>query len=354
MSKIVLTGDVHVGLTLDDNMWSLRTIRDYMANNNIKNCCVLGDLFHDRFKTTHDASTQSYAFFKEIKAKYNQNWLTFPGNHDMALKNSWDVTSLRQFSDVMDVRHTVEFLTIDDQRYIIIPFVHLEDSYMKLVKAILKKAKDTDIILTHIGVKGATLNECFLLKNWSVVDFSNIVQKVYTGHFHCHQQIGENLWYPGSPIPFRYDEGVVDHGFLVYDTDTKTHEFIKIFDIGDQLTRPPDFITMMDDSITYTSEICDKNNIRIILNRDYAREELLQMREKLIEAGAKSVAWLRTRTEEISVDNDVSVGKVDLFQMWLDNDKPKHLDLEYVKEINEQVITQGNEKVIAATDFDED
>ena len=42
----------------------------------------------------------------------------------------------------------------------------LDDIYMKAVNELSTKASSDDILLTHVGVRGATMNQSFLLKNW--------------------------------------------------------------------------------------------------------------------------------------------------------------------------------------------
>ena len=221
MSKILITADVHFGLSgkLDDILWAMRTMREYAHNHKISTVCVLGDLFHDRESLNIEALSKSYQFFEEAHSKYNQNWIVFPGNHDMYLRNNWEINSLQTLERVAQVVEDIKLIKIDGRRFWIVPFVHYESVYMKILKAIEEKWKPGDVLLTHVGVNNATLNECYLLKHWSIVDFDQSkFDRVFTGHFHCHQNVGanQNVWYPGSPIPFRFDEGMVPHGFLVY------------------------------------------------------------------------------------------------------------------------------------------
>ena len=91
-------------------------------------------------------------------------------------------------------------------------------------------------------MKPHILNECFLLQNWNIVEFSNSkFDRIFTGHFHCHQKVGNNVWYPGSPIPFRFDEGASEHGFLIYDTNDRSVEFEKIADLATGYCPPDPF-----------------------------------------------------------------------------------------------------------------
>jgi DNA repair exonuclease SbcCD nuclease subunit len=346
--QIIITADIHNGVPkrTDDCIWAMSTIREYAAENNIHAILVLGDLFHDRFNLDVAVLSKVYDFFDETDRDYDQKWVCFPGNHDMFLKNSWEITSLRPLNRLLDIHEDIKLIKIGDQRFWILPFVHFESAYVSILSKIEAKYEEGDILLTHIGVNGATLNECFLLKNWDIVTFENSpFDRVYTGHFHCTQQVGKNVWYPGSPIPFRFDEGVVDHGFFVYDTEKRDHEFIKTFETGEPERRPPDFLTL-------TTEMLDQDvegdNIRIVLDREYSKNELNELRESMIEKGAKSVNWMKHKEKEIDLKKVQSAGIAsgDIFLAWLKHDKPKDLSEDLLIKINEQIAQEANEKIV--------
>lgn len=359
--KIVLTADVHLGKSgrLDDVLFALRSIRQYMHDNEIAKCFVLGDAFHDRTGTTWEVLARTVYFFEETK-RFGQEWITFPGNHDMFLKNSWEFNALKSVSNVMTVYDDVTLIEVGGARFRIVPFVHYESVYMQVVDAALDD-KDTDkddIILTHIGVKNASLNECFLLKHWSVVSFENVPHKVYTGHFHCHQMVGDNLWYPGSPIPFNFAEGVVDHGFLVFDTETRTHEFIRLEDhmpddreLYPASGKPPLFTTVTSDVLeSLTPEDLAGNRIRIAISRNYTRDEMVGIRTAMEEKGAQDVQWMRLKEEEVTLSDDerrtLSVGDPQhLLEVWFDKDQPEGIDREALMTLNKKVIAEGNERI---------
>ncbi len=351
MPKIVFTGDVHLGYQnkLEDVLYSLRAIRQHMSENEIQYCIILGDLFHTRQSIATDVMHRAYEFFKETKEQFNQSWAAFPGNHDMFLKHSWKIHSLKMLSNVLDVYDKPCVISIAGNRFWILPYIHDEDVYMKAVGVIAKQAKPADVLLTHIGVNGATLNECFLHKNWNVVNFDNFPLKVYSGHFHCTQQVG-NLWYPGSPIPFTYAEGLVEHGFFVYDTETATHEFIKTFAVIKNEPRPPDYTTVVDTDVeNLTEENVKGNKIRVALSREYTNDERIELKQKLAEMGAVDVAWMKMKEADVEIDGtaDLSLGNPEiLLKTWFDLDKPGHIDFQLLSELNKEIVAEGNEKIV--------
>lgn len=370
--KIALTADVHFGIQgrTDDILYSLRAIREYNHKNDINTWIVMGDLFHDRRGVSWDVLGKVYSFFEETKEKYGQSVISFPGNHDMFLKNSFEYHSMSALKGVLKVIDDIALIKVGNQRFRIIPFIHYEDVFMEVVNSILKdpdSSKD-DVILTHCGVKDASLNECFLLKYWSVVDFTDVPHTVYTGHFHCHQQVGSNLWYPGSPLAFNFSEGETDHGLIVYDTDKGSHEFVVLqsasgmssvseedYKLFPESGRPSKFITITDDMIHDQSAFkgvdLAGNNIRIAVARDYTKEEISDIRNTLIGKGAKNVTLMRSKEQEVEITDEersgLSVGRPEeLLRLWVDKDNPDHISKDLLFNLNKGVIEEGNERVV--------
>lgn len=346
MPKIVLTADIHLDYRgrLSDTVGALEVVSDYMTTNEIEYAIILGDLFNDRSAVTTDATNAAYNFFKSVHEK-GQSWSALLGNHDMFFKYSWKIHSLRPLEDYLTVYDRQCLIKIYDKRFWVLPYIHDEEVYMKVLRLIVDKSQPGDTLLTHIGVNGAKLNECFLHKNWSFVTFEDVDMRVYSGHFHCHQQVGKNVWYPGSLIPFRFDEGLVDHGFLVYDTDTCEHEFVKVFEHFPEDKRPPDFVTVLDDNVDSLEESEVRgNNIKVSLKREYTNDERVEIRERLEKMGAISISWTKAvesevpLTEELDGDTELSLSNPNkLLKIWLKHDNPEWVDQKLIMELNSEV-----------------
>jgi DNA repair exonuclease SbcCD nuclease subunit len=333
-------------------------IRKYANQNNISDVIILGDLFHDRVSLSIDVLNEVYDFLN-LAVHDGQTWWSYPGNHDLYLKNSWKINSLHIFQKVINIIEDVQTINIGDVIFHILPFIHYESEYMRVLKDIeakLDNSKKPHILLTHIGIKGATLNQCFLLKNWSVVDFTNSTfDKVFAGHFHCHQDVGK-VTYPGGPIPFNFDEGAVEHGFIVYDTDTNTHEFIKTFEICKQfapLYKPPDYLTILDEDLPQSLDIVAGNNVRVMLTKAYTNNELMTIKNTLRDKRlAHSVSWLEPK-EQINEDiteqtqlNGVGTPEA-LFKAWRALEKKSDdLSEDLLMTIHGQVVAEAEERIV--------
>jgi hypothetical protein len=342
-------------------------MREYCKNFGIDTVLVLGDLYHNRQAIEIDVNSAAFQFFEETKEEYKQNWIVFPGNHDMFLRHSWDINSLTALRKHMTVIEDVSILQLDNRRFWIVPFITYEKSYMRVISKIVNHKEfrpNEDSLLTHIGVRGATLNTCFLLKDWSIIDFKYApFHRVYTGHFHSKQQIGENIWYPGSPIPFKFDEGDVPHGFYDYDLEEDTHKFINIWKAGAKFlpnsSPPPQFITISDEDVYNKSDIdVDNCMTRVALHRDYTADEKMAIKKKLLAMGARDVRWMDVKQKENRSDSveDVKVAGLhkDVFLSWTDRDPKgvKGLDLKILSKCNIEVVYEGDELyAVDATDM---
>lgn len=360
MSKILLMADIHLGVTnrLKDILWSLNVTYQYCIKNDIDTIIILGDLFHDRESINIDVLCEAFKFFRKAKDA-GQQWIAFPGNHDMFLKHSWEYTSLQPISDLITIISDVKILDLDGSRFWILPFIFSESAYMRVVNKINEHYEEGDVLLTHIGVKTAILNICFLLQDWSMVDLSKTkFDQIFSGHFHTSQQVKDNLWYVGSPIPFKFDEGDHEHGFIEYDLSTREHCFIDIWKAAKKLdvdgTPPPQYHTFHDELLDEKTEGEVFNNmIRVALTREYAPQEKEDIRKRFMDWGARRITFFDLIVDETSIisgKNDPSTYTVPadrLFLKWLrvesENDNLKNFNEDLLKKLNNEIMSEGDE-----------
>lgn len=329
--KVIITADWHFGYPsrLNDLKWAFISLIDYCVDKEINLILMLGDLTHDREHMTHDVSN----VLSECLDYMNNNgvtMITLIGNHDMFMRHKWSINAIKPFSKQLICVDDVSYFELCGRKFWIIPFIEHERSYMKVVETINKNfASENDVLLTHIGVNAATLNVCFLVQNWNIVNFEDtIFSRIYTGHFHCTQQIGKT-WYPGSPIPFKFDEGQVEHGFFVYDVIKNEHEFVDIYNIGKETDiKPADYITLDSESISDLINVkgaFDNNNIKVILKSSDDRDVI---QKRLKDAGAARVIFVAPKEEKIDFskkDDNFSRSNT-VFLSWLKYDNPQHLN----------------------------
>lgn len=354
MSKILLAADIHFGVPgrLQDIVYSCEVMQEYALRNDIDLCLILGDLFHDRRYVEIDVLSAAYNFFDQSK-ELGLQWLTFPGNHDMYLKYSWDVNSLTCFKYVIKLYEDVSLITINERRFWIIPFIAYEKVYNKVLQLTSKHRRKGDILLTHVGVSGSTLNSCFLFKEWNHVNFLNdCFEKVFTGHYHISQCVRDKVYYPGSPIAFKFDEGNCDHGFLTYDLETSQVEFHDIIKLGLEYfpskTPPPKFITLMvDDLPNLDVQDIQYNNIRMTFDKEPTETEKSNVKKQIELLGAKSVRWLNLYQKQenlTTVQKEYYVSSKNLFKSFIEKDeKSKEYDSALLLTLHDSIVAEGDE-----------
>lgn len=354
MSKVVFLADIHFGVhgRLADILLACRIARTYAQEHAIDTVIILGDLFHDRQSLDIEVLSSVCRFMEEAAAM-GQQWIAFPGNHDMFLRHSWDINSLVPLRKHLTVIDDIKVLMLDEQRFWVVPFITFENSYMRAIKHIEQQVDPEDKLLTHIGVRGSILNTCFLLKDWAHVHFENTkFKRVYTGHFHTPQQTGDKVWYPGSPIPFKFDEGDVSHGFIVYDTETDSHEMVNLLTVGAKFfpneILPPQFMTVTDSQINeLTAADVANNMVRVSVEREITDDEKMGIREHLLSLGSRSIRWLNhTAKSEPAAKQEITSGEFrNLFNAWIAKDErgTKDLDMSILSRLNDEVMAEGDE-----------
>ena len=338
MNKVIITADWHFGHPerLDDLKWAFNKLLDYCVSNCIKKIMMLGDLTHNREYLTHDVSNVIAECFQRM-CDLGIEMVLFPGNHDMFNRFNWEITSLKPFKKFINLVENVSNFEYCGRKFWCVPFIESEQVYMKVVDTVNDLASEDDILLTHIGITNATYNMCFLIQNWSIVNFDKTkFSKVYAGHFHCHQKVGEKSYIPGSPIPFRFDEGLVNHGFIVYNVKENEHEFVEFGDISESGSTPPDFITS-DDVDSIISNV-KGNNIKILLKEGQDEAEI---KKKLKDAGALKVIVVKPKDESIKIDKtEMMKGGKDIFESWINYDNPEGLNKDVLLVLEKDIRSQ--------------
>ena len=159
----------------------------------------------------------SFALFKELIDKYPHiNFHIIPGNHDASMKNSkkWAVDLVRGPENVFIY---TEPTVVDDITFI--PW-----SNQDLAENI-QEAEPNKVMISHFGLSEGHLSSGISLRTNIRANHLRKFDIVILGHYHCPQQI-DNIYYVGSPIPYRRDEVNDIKRYLFVDTDTMEVESI--------------------------------------------------------------------------------------------------------------------------------
>ncbi len=322
MSKWVLLGDVHFGIKNHDKQiaeYQLKFFKNvlipYINEHNITTIIQTGDWFDSRRAIRH-ATLQLIRSEIIPLLKPNQNWYVIVGNHDMGMKETIHPNSATEILSVypnFTIIDTARTVTIDDIDVDLIPWICQENkkSTYEFIKNSLSLYAvghfELSGFLYYKGIESSGENSGFLGK----------YSQVWSGHFHTRSERG-NIKYIGTPYQLTHGDADDARGFEVFDTITKTTEFIE---------NPYTLYT----KLYYDADVFDKSNldsfknkhIKIIVVKRGAAAEFDQLVSTLSEF-AYSVDVI-DNFDIVSTDSNLKIDITDTIKIISD----------YVEELNE-------------------
>lgn len=235
MSKILLIGDIHLGLGYPNNVdkW-FKVTQEYFQNflfplaerelNKDDIIVLLGDLFDNR--NIVPINILNYAqFILEKLSSICQTHLII-GNHDLYTKSTNDVNTVKLYKYIPNVfvyeRETE--IVFNDKKILMLPWVENKNNQIE----ILKKYK-CDYLFCHSDLNGAKMHLTSVAnKNTDKIDIDEFkrYKKVYSGHIHI-QQVHKNFTFVGSIFEMDRNDINNDKGVFLIDTTKNIDLFIK-------------------------------------------------------------------------------------------------------------------------------
>jgi DNA repair exonuclease SbcCD nuclease subunit len=216
--KFVITGDLHIKMwqdrSVDEEGIPLKLIETlnaveqmctYATENDIKNVFIAGDINDSK----GNISTRALIMFQRVIAKYTD--LTFhliPGNHDAVARNM-NHHAAQIFENISNVKVYNEVTRLDNITFIPWKPAIIDD---------IIESESNDILISHFGLSDAQLSNGMSIKTSINANDLSKFKLVLLGHYHMPQSL-YNVYYVGSPIPFKRDE-IEEKRFLVVDTNT--------------------------------------------------------------------------------------------------------------------------------------
>lgn len=227
---------------------------------------ITGDIFHFINKINGNI----LVFFEEIIQKLTQHCITIMifGNHDVTPYNeSNDIKII--FTQVIKKSNNRLFILSEEKEYefdniIFIPTLFYSET--------IKQPEHKDPNKTYISLYHNEINGCLMksIKQFTSEIPDNCISKfrikksdfdnydlVLLGHIHNHQFLQPNMAYPGSLLQTNFSEEINDQGYIKWDIQTKTGEFI-------QLPQNTGYITVTDKNYN-TIEYLKNSYIRLVI-----------------------------------------------------------------------------------------
>lgn len=170
-----------------------------------------GDIF-DRLPTMDELE-----IFFDLVSSITTKCIIYSGNHEALKKNTTFLSNLAGVVSRLNknVRIVDDFETYENIDFI--PYNRLKDYHPADVDF------HSDILCTHVRgeipphVKPEVPLELF--DRWKVV---------LAGDLHSYDNCQRNILYPGSPVTTSFHRNNVDTGFIILDTETLKHDWIKL------------------------------------------------------------------------------------------------------------------------------
>lgn len=206
---------------------------------NIEYFICLGDVFDSRIAQRQDV-LDAFSEIIDLVTGYGLKFWVIPGNHDKTV-----YTSHKSFLSPFKGRNN--FVLVDRAGRIPFKkeniFLHLlpffeEQEWLKRFDELLDHVEEIDhskrILLTHIAVTGSRNNDGTMVSSSLSSGLFKSFYKVFSGHYHDQQKIGDNFYHLPSIQQNNFGENS-DKGFTVLYSDgshelvkSKFKEFIKI------------------------------------------------------------------------------------------------------------------------------
>lgn len=200
---------------------------------------LCGDLVHQKNNISNELMIFTSTFIRQLSeiAKV----IIYSGNHDLVVSNNSRTDTLTalfetaQFQDVYYLDAILGYQSgclVDDNITWALYSIH--DNYHKpsLDDVVEQNPNNTVIGLYHGTIIGAQLNNGSVIEDgFDGEDLFSGCEYVMAGDIHKRQELkrGDTLIvYPGSLIQQTYGETVTQHGFVVWNIENKTHEFIDL------------------------------------------------------------------------------------------------------------------------------
>ena len=236
----------------------LRQFTEYCDRNSIDHVLFAGDFFHQS-KVSAEVLMAAHESLSPLKAGRRLFFLL--GNHDCQSKDNsiHALSMLSNYGTVIDSWY-------DSKHIAALPYTEDKDKLTDF----LSQSLEDKIILLHQGVanipinsKGFTLNE--ILTPDMVPDNAAFC---FTGHYHSHKKVKDNLYIPGSPMQLTWGDKNEKRGWLDVNLETREVKHIE--------SKAPKFIefSLGDNRTGY-----EGNFVRLLSTDNVAMEEIRKQYE---------------------------------------------------------------------------
>jgi hypothetical protein len=216
------------------------------------------------------------------------------GNHDCHDLNSNSINSVKPLGWLPNVTvyEEPELIELGGKSMLMMPW----RANPEQEKQCLETFKKADYLFCHTDVKGADFNK------WTKVDHGNEVaefksyKKVYTGHIHYRQKVG-NINFVGCPYELTRSDIGNSKGYWILDTEKGTEEFV-------ENPVSPRFIRfgaeeILEIRLDRLKELCKNNFVDVYIEESQAIDFPFQQLEELLDGFHRKLTFKTNMTSHV-------------------------------------------------------
>lgn len=230
--KVALLADLHFGVKRGDQIWMDSQVRFFekqlvpeLKSKDITDIWIMGDVFDTRESVNVNVIGTVIHLFKDILKDFNITCIV--GNHDMYLKTSTEIHSLKILDllpnvTVYDKRDEME---VDGKSILLLPWITDYSEPLNI-------KKKYDYCLAHLDIIGydmgsGRLSDTGIYAN----ELLKKIKHVYAGHYHNGvyrtYENGKSVCYIGAPYQITRNDYNLPRGYRILDVAAETDEFVQ-------------------------------------------------------------------------------------------------------------------------------
>ena len=234
--RIALVTDTHFGARNDNTAFAdyfgkfyTDIFFPYLKENNIDTIIHLGDIVDRRKYINYQTQAHMQKVFIDPIIKNDYTMHVIIGNHDTYYKNTNEINSMQQlygttgYEKIKWYDNKPAVLNFDGCDIMLLPWLCSNN-----IEPFMKEVDKTtaQVLFGHLELKGFEMYRGAINDHGFDSSLFNKFDIVCSGHFHHKSTVG-NINYLGSPYEITWSDFDDPRGFHIFDTDTRTIEFIR-------------------------------------------------------------------------------------------------------------------------------
>lgn len=271
VSKIFHISDVHIRVYQRHAEYEFvfEELFDYIEQNKDDDSIILitGDIVHSKLNTSAEMFSLLYNFLYKL-SKIAPTYVIL-GNHDLNLKNKSRLDPISPVIDAVNNKNlillqgTKVHTLVEGLNISLLDVVEGQDNFQTIDKVPVNGYPS--IAVYHGIVEGAMASTGFILDGEVPLELFAGFDAVLLGDIHLHQELANNVLYPGSLIQQNFGEDPIEHGLVVWEwyeeTASFSYEFVALpnkhcFLVLDMSLSPKEILDYVDKNTgSWTKEV---------------------------------------------------------------------------------------------------